>query len=566
MRLFTILVVALGCLATAHARPSAQPTAKSKGKALAQSPKVSKRKANIAVLTYRELMRLSSTKRRTYLRDMRKLLVMLENRQGKFEVAGPDAELFREQIAALIRAFEFMPQAQADPPSARARPAPAGRPSWVEGKGWVCAETGLVFNARIGTCVLGTAEAPFEIFGDDPCPAGSQKVPDPGYALFDSYWVCIPRASWDQLTPARQANVAAKRWLPVGFFKGKDQAQTTAEVAGRPASGTGGVQPMADGTMPVGGAAADNTVPGPAGSPLLGPDDVIREQRQAAALANTNAPVEPVTASEDATCAEGAFTCQDIYDLKAADPNGEAYLAAAAAVNLFRADRTPGSNVCIWGGFFSSYPSPEKRRGTCSPVRSFPAGRASVCGANETLCNPVLFCLANDDGNGGKVPQQKCVPYGRTVGYDITRRCNIWYEEVRTSGTSVVVRNGQTYNIPTTTCDPGVDVKFNNDVGLQEEWANMKATMDQQFAKWCMPQTGSANFQALFCSECKVMAAIRARAVGGCAGSTTAPAVDQPIAEVNPTPTPPPVDVPDPASDEEYLGPLPVAVPEGSDH
>ncbi len=562
MRLLITLVVAFGCIATAHARPTAKSTVKSKGKVVAQSPKVNKRKANIAVLTYRELMRLSPKKRSTYLRDMRKLLVMLENRQGKFEVAGLEAELFREQIASLIRAFEFMPQVHADPPSARA--AAAGRPSWVEGRGWVCNQTGLVFNARIGTCVLGTPEAAFEIFGDDPCPAGSQKVPDPGYALFDSYWVCVPRASWDQLTPARQENVRTKRWLPIGFFKGKDQAQTVAEVAGRPASTSGGVQPRADDTVPVTSGTADNTIPGPAGSPLQGPDDVIREQRAAAALANTNAPAEPAMASEDAMCAEGAFTCQDIYDLKAADPNSEAYLAASAAVNLFRADRTPGSNVCIWGGFFSSYPGPEKRRGTCSPVRSFPAGRASVCGANETLCNPVLFCLATDVGDGVKVPQQKCVPYGRTVGFDITRRCNIWYEQVRTSGTSEVVRNGQTFsNVPTTTCDPGVDVKFNNDVGLQEEWANMKATMDQQFTKWCMPQTGSANFQALFCSECKVMAAIRARAVGGCAGSTTAPVVDQPIA-AEPSVPMPPVDVPDPASDEEYLGPLPVAVPEGT--
>lgn len=572
-------------------------------------PTWARSKANVTILSYQELMSLSPKVRMTYLSDLAKLMARMEKRQSQFEVANTELQDMQEQVATLMR--EFAPLAEAEAagtakskpvptaPDLPQAPMPGQGSSLTVGQTCVSKAFPLIYDSRVGTCVLSDPSHPklaAVVKSANGCPSGAVAVTNPAGGT--ATVICASKAEWDKL-PAqhRTAVMRRERWdarsATVVREKTKistgsavmdpTRSQSVAPAASAapeaarqsarpdaaynsgsgpsnggavnpapsvaepvqnkgpdvsiprgssPSRPYGSVAPRAD-SLPLplgigtGGASGAPPVAGgqspqqfdplgnPAQNPAQNPEDAA-----AAAADPQPASVEAENAAVN-TCGAEAFTCKNIDTLKA--EGGEAYKSALKQIEAFR--KSGKDNVCIWGGFFSKYPSAKKKKNSCAPVRSFgnlkcdpPDGKTK---GQLTMCNPVLFCLQSDQG-----VQVHCVPFGKSAGYDITRRCQDWYNKVTSTGESKL--NGVEAPVKTQRCDPGT-IKFGQGLdNLQNSWNELKRDGDEKFAKYCDPVNGDKDFQALFCDECRAMADIRAK-TGQCGTvATAAPAAPAP--------------------------------------
>lgn len=439
MRILIGLLIALSCQGRAHA---------------ASSP---------ILLSYGEVMQLSSEARIKYLNDLGELLALMEEKfEGRYQLAAnDDSRHMRDQVASLMQMIRFMPEAEAAP--AATTPAEADysqfKPQWT-GKEFSCGnDPRVVFDARVATCALLAPKISLNGKDDIKSPQWKAKCPEGahtvdvrrpfGFLFGTSY--CIPQASWDALSEP------AKRKLGDGRLFDKDKFEAMKD---------------ADKAALVGSTITDE----PQG---LGAAGAVGQNGAAAP--------KPGQGAVPAQCKTPKINSPEYKKL----------------VTDFRADAL--AEKCIAGGFFTEKKQ-NMTKAACEKRTAFPDpaidGKQMKCGANEVLCNPSIFCLQikgvefKKDGKVGKsdILQAVCVKDTPRL----TRDCNAGYK-ARLAGKA----KARIANKKPEACDPAtLDIPFLRG-RFMDEFRKLKTDTENYFAKHC---TGNdKGFLPLFCEECEIV-------------------------------------------------------------
>lgn len=215
-------------------------------------------------------------------------------------------------------------------------------------------------------------------------------------------------------------------------------------------------------------------------------------------------PAAPAAASAPApACVQPSFDCTKLTPAQRTE-----------AETKFRNNKDPGANVCISGGFFSRYPYAKSRGGKCEVVRTYPPPPAKAiipsCPPGQALCNPIVFCLGamvpnpESPAKSDFKPLTKCVKYGRQDGYDITKRCDDWYNHLKDH---LVKKDGQLAepNLPADQTKTAIACDPNNTslIAVTEIWNLLRKNFETYYNVRCQ---GDNDFKAMFCTECNVMA------------------------------------------------------------
>jgi hypothetical protein len=157
------------------------------------------------------------------------------------------------------------------------------------------------------------------------------------------------------------------------------------------------------------------------------------------------------------------------------------------------------------------------------------------CDVSEALCNPVLFCQGKVAPRSKQFqPIRLCVKIAKREDKNdaITQKCLDAVESLPDAAPGDVMRR----------CSPEEVVDF----AYVPEWKELKESTEAQFKKLCVEH---GDFQALFCTECSIMAekifTMNKAATGsGCAadapGAARARAEDQQGSAAAPAATSPP--------------------------
>lgn len=324
------------------------------------------------ILSFEELRALSPSQREQYVQDLTEVIIALEKAQTNYEVAQSfQFEDIKEYIA-FLQSGALLPQAHAD------APLPANIPRFDPKAGPVCEGTGLVFDPRVGTCLILRKDKDKQTvdFGSLPCP--DQSVQIAGYEK--STKLCIEKDSWKNLPPARQNEVRTGRFLSPDAFKGLSRADA---------------------------------------EKLIGKVGDVSAVNKAATAAATPAPTPAPQSPPAHLCGTEKLACSSLSKPE-----------KAALIAKFRADKT--DNVCIYGGNFSRYqvskrdPKQWKKAGTCDPVRQYRG--SEPCAVGKVLCNPILFCVAGVDPTDHEVkPARIC----ERTGSNATVRCQAAFNKMK---------------------------------------------------------------------------------------------------------------------------------------
>ena len=451
------------------------------------------------ILSYQSLMKLTSKKRMQYMHDLAELLAVMEKAQTRFEVADNTAiEDLKEQIAFLMKEMALMPEASA---ANEVVAAPAGQPyslvpRW-SGSGWTCVGANTAFDPTLGTCALqrrsGLRQTPtfWHSPGTGPkgCPPNLTMAVRQGR---NGSPKCIPMEAWEALSADQQFRLKKGNWFPSDFFEG-ETADSTQHIT----QGRGEHRPDGSLIRPTGrpGAPDEPVVGGP---PVPAPIVAVEPAR----------PTAPVV-----QCVKPTFNCSSLEDGAKNDLIGK-----------FR--RNKASNVCVAGGYFSTYKSDRKQVGTCNLQREFKfaSGGSKKCdGPNQAMCNPTVFCLGlkvddkvrnlmktdptvkltdaiiakhavDVEGSPDKLMQ---VFLCAKVGQDLTDQCNQELDK-HIKGEKAVpgMGKGESY----VACD-AAKVKG---VAIQNEWDILRKGVQESYKNWCT--NNQAEFTALFCKECQIIA------------------------------------------------------------
>lgn len=456
------------------------------------------------LLTYGQMMSLSSAKRMKYLKDVTEILSMMEMTQRRNELADASGlQELKEKVALMMNMMAVFPQAEAAEPAA---PAPAADlvPRWGA-KGWECTGDNVVFDPTLGTCALqrtsgGLFKSKTLWFSPDTCPEGTIALSISARASRK----CVPETSWSALSPERRfALLRGERYSGSIFRSDDDGPEKTKHVV------LGGGTHNTDGTPVNPDPAASATTNGrdkPTGPAAAAPDQPAPGQCQAPELA-----------------------CSSLKPDERTKLIGE-----------FRNDGA--SNYCIAGGYASQYDSPKKRVGKCKIPTELKLGPGSFkCGdpKKEGMCNPTLFCLglkADDkldqvraknaaikkmlpDGYAekftaldGSTDKIKNIYYCVKRGQDMTEQCSQRMQEF-IDGKNGVLQKGKNIGETYVACDPA---KLKVSTALQDDWNSLREKTMGLYKGWCNNE--KKQFTALFCTECKVfterLMAVNSAAIG----------------------------------------------------
>ncbi len=453
-------------------------------------------KFNGQLLSYQTLVQLPAKKRMQYLRDLGELLAVMEKAQSRYEVADNSSiQTIKEQIAFMMQMMAILPEAQAEnaPVGTGSATTVPRTPRW-SGEGWTCVGQNVAFDPTLGTCAVqqttGFRRTPTFWFAQNTCPDNTTAVGAKGGSR-----KCIPNESFFALSRERRRDVVKGVRYPSDYFQG-ETAESTRDVT------LGGNTHNTDGSV-VQGTGRPGT-PDPAIAVAGG--TVIPAQSVA---------VEPApNPARPAACVKPTFACNNLEDAAKND-----------LVSKFRSNRS--SNVCIAGGFFSEYKTPEKKIGSCNVKREFKftSKRAKACDKpNEAMCNPAVFCVGMkvDDKvralvKGDKDPAIKAkLPEAALataitvegeadkilqifvcakVGQDLTEQCNVGLK-AHVAGQKQILGKGESY----VACDP---TKMKG-MPIQDEWDELRKNVEKQYRQWC--SNTQAEFTALFCKECQIIA------------------------------------------------------------
>lgn len=465
--------------------------------------------AHPQLLRYGELMRLSKEKRIAYLGEIRKLLVMLERPQAKYEVASTSVEDLKEQMAYLIRMADVLPQAAADVAVAAGDILPTWNPSRYGGAGgFECLPRDKAsWVPELGACALksnGTYEH-HSLFGDTSCPEGSQE-------LYLNNWVrdhkyCISQASWQQLGPANQERLNNRRLFSSSTFSGKSEAEARRIINAPVTASTPG------------NTSVESTNPAQA--------VIDASPRRVNPLQNA---VD--TASGRAARAAAGKQCDA--------PMPEACPVLSPAEEQAVIDRFKNSSAgseCIRGGFFGHYEGNKYRKGKCErdSAKYSNLVQGMKCKDKGTeLCNPVVFCYGFDDKQGDKQefkPGLLCTKVSQTFTAD----CEKSFREDKVSGKPkalvdakkqpILDADGNPKSVTYRACDPATDVKLGT---FQDEYTAMIEETKKSYDRLC---AGSSEFKGKFCNECNAISAHIAKA--NCAASAQTASADGPMPAVD---------------------------------
>lgn len=514
------------------------------------------------ILKYSQIMKLSKTKRIRYLRQLAKLLVLMEKQQAKYEVASTEFEDLKEQVAMLIRLSNLMPEAAAAGTEYRSigkwgpksvadlnKTVPVWNPKIGPSGKFECLPADKVrFLVELGSCVIkteGSIEYHHRMF-DIPCPEGSHE-------LFLRRWVqnhkyCISNASWNQLSPEVQSNLTADRLFKVREFKGLGEVETRtymttgkklapsplalALAASSPASAKAAEEgkkalkaeaaaKLAEASVtPVTPAAATETL-GEKTSPLPSegsnetPAEVTAEAAPGDAAAGETAAGD--TAAGDTPSDVSGETPGDATNVQPAsvagtcappEPEQCSKLSASEEKEMIaKFKKSQASGECIRGGFFGKYEGNKYRRGRCLKSKASYASRlqARACPKNTEICNPVLFCYgfdakdANDPAKSIFRPGPTCAHVSQTFTADCESNFRKFIDgQPRTVG-------GQE-GVVLRACDPATDVK---NIPFYDEYNQLIEETKKSYDRLC---GAVSEFKAKFCTECNVIRAHLAQA------------------------------------------------------
>jgi len=410
------------------------------------------------LLTYAELTQLTSEKRIAYLRDVAKLLAIMEKQtEGKYELAGrEDWRQRRSMIARLIDLADPVPVAD------------AAEGDVVPAKAWKDVPRPTPEN------VQGVNPGPVKMPGSKSARvAGKSEAEAP-------------------------ANTAAKTTPAAPVAATKPTPKSTAPAEGTP-------DPSATAAATPGSSASPAA---PAAASAEAPEKRVKRGRHVRPGAAKIAEKPAAKASPtDAKCEAKPRTC--------VAPKGA---ERDKLVNLFR--RSPENERCIAGGFFTKKDA-SRKVGTCELNRDFyiapttfdpanpEAGKPKNmnCRArpNEVLCNPVLFCLQTPgaSGAGGGSPRSVCVPKGP----NITQECDARFEKIVKGGEvfapsskARAAKKGAAAADPQKliACDP-LQIEIQ---AVRNEYKLIKDETEKYYHDLCEKES---TFSKLFCNECKII-------------------------------------------------------------
>lgn len=552
MRLAISLLITLMTVAT---------TVEAKTQRATKAPAATVNRFDGRLISYQQFVMLTPDKRRAYLKDLQKLLVMLESSQTKYEIASLDSTYWdmKKQIASFIQMAELLPVAEADTigPIEQGPALPNGPranvPVWnTVARKWVCYVPGFVFDTNVGTCVK-TYESPnggpqVDYVGD--CPSGTRAARNPGVRSHR----CVPEEAFAALSPRRQKEVEKGVRYPDDFFDKEDSDFGKDYVSG---SGTHDIFGVPASTGPAEGS---GITAGPRPSPAPAPAAPAAPAEPAAP-----APAAPAPApAPQLTCKLPELSCEKLSESQ-----------KTSLVGRFRNDRK--SNACVAGGYFSSYKTAQKKAGTCKLEKSFrltnpsannKSGIVQTCGKDKesgketAMCNPAVFCLGlkitdkvkqqmaaeqskrlnrevkpeeldklfkTVDGTDDKI---QTITYCAPVSQKLTQSCADILEEHKAGKRGVAGYKGDGYEY--VQCDPTKIKGF----PLQDEWNKLAENTLNMYKSQCGADQSKAQFQALFCDECKIIGqhifAMNQKAVGvGCTETAPTPGAAAPPADSN---------------------------------
>lgn len=507
------------------------------------------------LLTYGQLMRLSSAKRVQYLREVADLLVIMERSQQPFDVAeNSRLQDMKEQLASLMRMVAVLPEAEA------ANPRPELVPRWDgRAREWVCRGQNVAFDPALGTCaqfkggtILTDKDKSF-LLKVGSCDAQTQVAitVEKGNRKYDK---CIPNSAWEALSRERQSDLRAGTFYPPGRFKGETADSSKALTLGagqhnidgtrKDQAPAGPAAPVAT-TPPVATALPANTEVKPLGPNVvvtdMPPDAVFPAPSTPAPSANrpgevaaTNTPdqpavVQPIKPEEPPAAAEPAPPAAPTECVKK-NFNCPA-MSQAERDKLIRKFRVnANAKTCVAGGFFTSTKSARSTsKPVCEVVREykFTNGKSKKCGKpNEALCNPTVFCLGlkvddklkdlvKNDADVKKVMSEKTLKSAATdsssgtqllqltlcapSGQDLTANCNKVVENHVAGATSMF--GGKSRGESYVACDSARVTGL----ALQDDWTKLRGEVEKFYQQTC-DKGGEEDFNKLFCAECQIVA------------------------------------------------------------
>ncbi len=531
------------------------------------------------LLTYQQLAKLPPNKRMAYLKEVRSLIEYMEKKQRGIETAG--LQNLKDQVASYIRELEVMPAAYAYTP-----PLPIV-PSFNKSTGrWECRGKNVEFNPELGTCAFtkpqeSSSHDQFVFSPNDRAPLDSTTLVLPGRS--DGARHYIPFDSWMALSEYRREELLSGIRLPKDWFDRQAPERRVHYVLGsgdynidgtrKPFTVNAGAAPSAPAVSSSPSSSPSTPVPtsssgsvsssvspqaqvGPGGQSTSGseaakPEAGAAPQTAEATPAPTPAapaeppksPLAPASASKP-RCEIPKFACSNLSDKRRKELENE-----------FRRDRS--SNVCIGAGFFQTYRTANKRKGTCgSPtlLKKFDIGGYGYqCKkANEALCNPTVFCLGL---RGTPETIQKVAKQTKHPAEVVEKNFKeVEGQSERILPTFMCARISQNL---TATCDKMMQQYLDGEFGVgdikgpglyqacdplkvkgfkaQDAWNEMAEGFYRMYNSWCKGEE-RIRFQALFCDECKIIAervfAMNQKAIGtGCADAPVSSPSTAPVDE-----------------------------------
>lgn len=524
-----------------------------------------KSKFEVKFLTFSQLSALPKAKRMEYVRDIAKLIVMMERTNSRFEVAdnGMSLEDLKYKFAIMQQWLAILPEAEAREYT-RTRQAEGNGVLSYSGGNYHCG-TGYEVDLSIPGCLKVNEDGTTMFSSLDlrrgKCSGQQIPHPDPNSVSENMvYKGCMTSAGFGMLSSERREAVLASTPDRDAFLDPNAFLRSTRESQMQMAYGGHNGQPPgasdeADNVAPAGTPAAAAPAPGMSNAQVEEAiNNAVRPPAPAAAVAEAApapaaAPAaEPAAAAAPAPAAVAAPAPAVVAPAPAApapaaaaapaaeDPKADACIPEATscegidlnsdatkkAISLFRkaakwktSDGTEiSSNICISGGFPAKYTTGSKIAGTCrGPQKWGPAN----CKAEEVVCNPVLFCHTAKNPAGEDQPQWFCVEKKKAEGGgnnpQYTAACAAEYK-LRLSK-----ENQYSFAVPTGKKDKdGKDIKVSkktdaqmaqacdptkiNVGGFQNEWDNMVAALKQLSDEWCGKHDA---FKALFCRECQIV-------------------------------------------------------------
>jgi len=360
--------------------------------------------------TYSQLMSMSRQQRITYMDSVRKLMVMLERQHQQYERAEyfPGEVKFREQVAVVIDLFQLVPSAHAVAPSGdliedddsvsqavTAGKTPNKPPAQTPAPAQSAAKTGTTQSAAKPAAAAPAPRHTGRVTAGDP-DGHPEDDPDP-----------VPVAPG---FPASRPGSAPAASAPA--VNSPPTAVTNTPPSNPPPPSVGSGTAVSKGkSKPAAPQVADK--PSTADAPP-GPKEVKQ----------TPKPADSETAPPGvAQCSIPKFNC--------ADKSSQDRAKRQKEIDSFRKIKGADDNVCIAGGFFSSYKTPGagRVRGGCEIPNKFPWPSTDnekptySCpgGSNEALCNPLLFCLHVSQSDSAPLRLTfHCEAYGGSAGSNIT--------------------------------------------------------------------------------------------------------------------------------------------------